>query len=116
MAAGSVRETGGFNSWQKTKYYGLAAFLAAAVLGVNVVNWLDPFSFFFRSLATAVCPALNAGVVRLFTWIYDANPGIGPARLTLATEPLYDLLRKHFLAAEQPHYFGGLLAAAYSLA
>jgi polyferredoxin len=102
-------EAGSYNSWQKAKYYILVGFLMAAVLKVNVVGWLDPFSFFFRSLTTAVYPAINAGTVGLFTWIYNVNPGIGPVRLTLVTEPVYDVLRRNFLALHQPYFVGSLL-------
>lgn len=104
-------EAGSYSRWQKAKYYGLVGFLAAALIGVNVVGWLDPFSFLFRSITTAIYPAFHNGVVALFTWIYNANPGIGPARLTAVTEPVYDLLRKHVLATgdQPPQYMGGLL-------
>ncbi len=70
--------TGGYSQWQKAKYYLLVGFLVAALVGVNVVGWLDPFSFFFRSLTTSIYPAINKGIVALFTWIYNANPGVGP--------------------------------------
>jgi len=40
----------------RRSYYALAAFLGGALLGANVVGWLDPLAFFFRSLATAVYP------------------------------------------------------------
>jgi len=102
-------DTGGYGSWQRAKYYVLAVFAGGALLGVNAVGWLDPFSFFFRSLATSVFPALNSAIVALFTWIYRANPGIGPVRVTAVSEPLYEFLRRHFLAAEQPHYYGNVL-------
>jgi polyferredoxin len=102
-------EVGGYSPWQRIRYLMLTAFVGAALLGSNVVGWLDPFSFFFRSLATAVYPALNAGTVALFTWIYDANPGIGPARLTSISEPIYAQLRQHLLAVAQPYYTGGVL-------
>jgi len=102
-------EVGGYNPWQKAKYYALVAFLAAALLRANVVGWLDPFSFLFRSLSTSIYPAINKVLVSLFTWIYDADPGIGHVRLTLLTEPIYAFLRKYFLAAAQPYYWGSLL-------
>lgn len=89
-------EVGGYNQWQKAKYYGLVGFLVAALVGVNVVGWLDPFSFFFRSLSTSIYPAINKGVVALFTWIYNANPGVGPARLTVVTEPIYGFFAQVF--------------------
>ncbi|MGD0499030.1 MAG: 4Fe-4S binding protein [Bryobacteraceae bacterium] len=99
----------GFSRWQKAKYYALAAFLGGALLGVNLVGWLDPFSFFFRSLGTSIYPALNDATVRFFGWIYDANPGIGPVRVTAVSEPIYEFLRRHVLAVHQPHYFGNAL-------
>jgi len=102
-------EAGGYHPWQKAKYYALVAFLVTALLGANVVGWLDPFSFFFRSLSTSIYPAINKALVAVFTWIYDANPGVGPVRLTLVTEPIYGFLRKYFLAVEQPYYWGSLL-------
>ena len=111
--ARSKLEVGGYNRWQKTKYYGLIGFLGAALVGINVIGWLDPFSFLFRSITTAVYPAFNAATVALFTWIYNADPGIGPVRLTVVTEPIYDVLRKHVLsqADQPPQYVGGLLIA-----
>ena len=45
----------------------------------------------------------------MFGWIYDVNPGIGPVRVTAVTEPIYDVLRRHFLAFQQPHYAGNVL-------
>jgi MauM/NapG family ferredoxin protein len=109
-------EAGGYHPWQKAKYYALVAFLVAALLGANVVGWLDPFSFFFRSLSTSIYPVINKVLVAVFTWIYDANPGVGPVRLTLLTEPIYGFLRKHFLAVEQPYYWGSLLIGALFIA
>jgi polyferredoxin len=100
---------GGYSRWQKAKYYALAFFVGGALLGVNLAGWLDPFSFFFRSLGTSVYPALNDFIVRLFGWVYDANPGIGSVRVTAVSEPVYDFLRRHFLAVHQPHYFGNVL-------
>ena len=89
-------EAGGYNRWQKAKYYALVAFLVAALAGANVVGWLDPFSFFFRSLSTSIYPAMNKALVGLFTWIYDANPGVGPVRLTAVTEPHLQFLAQVF--------------------
>jgi polyferredoxin len=109
-------EAGGYNPWQKAKYYALVAFLVAALLGADVVGWLDPFSFFFRSLSTSIYPVINKLLVAVFTWIYDADPGVGPVRLTLVTEPIYGFLRKYFLAAAQPYYWGSLLIGTLFIA
>jgi polyferredoxin len=102
-------EAGGYSSWQKTKYYLLFFFLASAFLGFNLVGWLDPFSFFYRSTAIAVFPALQSALQGLFGWIYQANPGVGSLRVTAVSEPVYEVLRRHFMAVEQPHYFWTLL-------
>lgn len=107
--AKSKLEVGGYNRWQTAKYYILVAFLGAAFLGANVAGWLDPFSFFFRSLTTSIYPAINSAIVAFFTWTYNVNPGIGSVRLSLVTEPIYSFLRTHFLAVEQPYYSGSLL-------
>jgi polyferredoxin len=109
-------EAGGYHRWQKAKYYLLVAFLVAALLGADVVGWLDPFSFFFRSLSTSIYPAVNKALVAVFTWVYDANPGVGPVRLTLATEPVYSFLRKYLLAPAQPYYLGSLLIGSLFVA
>jgi len=88
LRGGTVKarlDSGGYGRWQKVKYYVLVVFLAGALLGVNVVGWLDPISFFFRGMAVAVYPALNSA-----------------ADSTLVN----DSLRRQFLAVEQPHYFG----------
>jgi polyferredoxin len=102
-------EAGVYTRWQIAKYYLLVGFIGASLAGLNVVGWLDPFSFFYRSLATAIYPALNKTTVAVFTWIYDANPGVGPVRLTMVTEPIYGFLRDHLLAADQPYFQGALL-------
>ena len=102
-------EIGGYGRWQKAKYYVLVVLLGGALAGTNLAGWLDPFSFLYRSLATAVFPALNAGIGMLFGWLYAANPGVGSLRVTAASEPVYELLRKYFLAVKQPHYYGGIL-------
>jgi polyferredoxin len=105
-------QTGGYSNWQKSKYLLLVVVLVIALLGMNLVGWLDPLSFFYRSLATAVFPAINAGIQMLFGWLYSVNPGAGKLRMTAVSEPVYAVLRKYFLAVEQPHYAGGMLVGA----
>ena len=91
LRGGTVKarlDTGGYGRWQKVKYYVLVVFLAGALLGVNVVGWLDPLCFFFRGMAVAVYPALNSAADSIL---------------------VNDSLRRHLLAVEQPHYFGNVL-------
>jgi polyferredoxin len=102
-------DSGGYTGWHRTKYYVLIAVLIAAIVGANLAGWIDPFSFFYRSMTMAVFPAVNAGLQHFFDWIYRWNPGIGSARLTLVTEPLYRFLRHYFLTLGQPRYFWSML-------
>jgi polyferredoxin len=98
-------DASGYTRWQHTKYYVLIAVLIAAIVGANLAGWIDPFSFFYRSMTMAIFPAVNAGLQHFFDWIYRWNPGIGSVRLTLITEPIYRLLRHYFLTLGQPRYF-----------
>ncbi len=98
---------GGYRLAQKWKYYLLVVFLVGALTGANIIGWLDPFSFFYRSLATAVYPAINAGVRELFTWIYVHDPAVAGLKITSLSEPVYGVLREYFLAVEQPQYAWG---------
>lgn len=112
LRGGTVKskiDAAGYTGWHKVKYYVLTAFLVSAFLGVNVIGWLDPFSFLYRSLATSVFPAINSGIVTLFTWFYDVDPGVGAVRATAVTEPIYEFLRKYLLEVKQPHFYGGVL-------
>jgi polyferredoxin len=102
-------EAGGYSRWQKAKYYLLVFFLGSALVGFNLAGWLDPFSFLYRSMAVSVYPAIQSGIQGLFGWIYQTNPGMGRLRLTDVSEPVYEVLRRYFLAVEQPHYYWGLL-------
>lgn len=108
--------SGGYSGWQKSKYYLFAAMLTGCLLGLNLFGLLDPFSFFYRSLATVVFPAFNDVVTTFFTWIYDADPGVGRLKATAITEPVYEALRRHVLSASQQHYHGTLLIASLFVA
>jgi polyferredoxin len=102
---------GEYSRWQKSKYYVLAAVLASAVLGLNLAGWFDPFSFLYRGMATVVYPEANDGTKAVFAWLYDRDPGVGKFKVTAVSEPIYEVLRRHFIAASQPHFYGGLLIA-----
>jgi polyferredoxin len=108
--------TGGYSRWQKTKYYLLTALLVAALLGINLIGWLDPFSVLYRSMVTVIYPSANDGVKSLFGWIYQTDPGMGKFRVTAVSEPVYDFLRRTVLANTQPHFYGTVLIAVLFLA
>ena len=94
---------------QKCKYLLLIALLLGVLAGVNLVGWLDPFSLFYRSLATAVFPAVNSGLHALFAWLYETDPGLGGARVTKLSEPVYQALRTHLLAGGPLQFHMGIL-------
>ncbi len=93
---------------QKWRYAVLIGLLVGVIGGVNLIGWLDPFSVFYRSLATAVFPALNSGLHSVFTWLYDSDPGIGSARVTAVSEPVYGVLRRYLLSEGEPQYHMGI--------
>jgi len=115
LRSSSVRQRltkGVYRTSQKWKYYVLFAFLMGALAGHNAIGWLDPFSFFYRSLATAVYPAINAGLQQLFSWIYLNDFGWAGMKVTSVSEPVYEVLREYFLAVEQPQYAWGVAIGA----
>ncbi len=101
--------TGVWTRWQHSKYLLLVGLLAAALCGLNLAGVFDPFSFFYRTMATSIYPAFAWGTEQFFTWLYYTDPGIGPVRVTLVSEPVYAFLRDHMLPHEPVAYFGGVL-------
>jgi MauM/NapG family ferredoxin protein len=93
---------GSYSVWQKSKYYVLVGVLVAALFGVNLAGWVDPFSFLYRSMATAVFPAINAGLQNFFDLAYETP-------FAVVTEPVYHGLRKYFMTLAQPRFFWGSL-------
>jgi polyferredoxin len=102
----------GYSAWQRAKYLVLVVCLAGAVVGVNTTGWLDPLSFLYRSMATAVYPVASLVTQDAFTWLYQADPGIGPVRVKVVSEPVYQALRRHALPVNQPYFLGALLIAS----
>jgi polyferredoxin len=90
---------------QKTKYFIVVGVLVGSFFGANMAGWIDPFSFLYRSFATAVFPAINAGIQGTFDWFYNVNP-LG---LKAISEPIYRGFRYYFLTIGQPHYYWGMM-------
>lgn len=78
------------------RYVLLLIVVLAALLGVPLVGYLDPFSILTRSVTAVFDPALSALGRALGNYSDDAAPGV--ARFT---EPLYGFLRDHILAFRQ---------------
>jgi len=108
--------TGGYSRWQKTKYYLLLVLLVSSLFGLNLAGWFDPFSVLYRSTATVLYPAVNDGLKSLFGWIYQADPGLGPLKVTSVSEPVYEFLRRTVLPAAQPYFYGTALVAIFFFA
>ena len=105
-------ETGAYSVWQTSKYYVLGAVLVAALCGANIAGWFDPFSFLYRSMATAVFPAIDAGLEGFFGWVNQLIPGFAGA----VTEPIYRSLHYYLMTISQPHYFwSGLIGSLFGL-
>jgi MauM/NapG family ferredoxin protein len=79
------------------KYYLLIVILAAALFGVPLVGYFDPFSILVRGLTLAVDPAFNFAVTRPFDLVYLH----GPDWATGLTEPVYQFLRHTVLPYKQ---------------
>lgn len=105
--------TGKWSKWHKSKYLLLTCLLVAALCGLHVVGIFDPIPLFYRTLATSIYPAFVWGADQLFTWLYNWDPGIGPVRITLISEPIYSFLRAHLLTYEPIAFTGGVLVGLF---
>ena len=110
----SARQPQHWSPWQLAKYYLLLAFLVMAALGAHWVCIFDPLVLLYRTTTTVLLPGAQWAVEEGSTAIYRADPGIGPARLALVTEPVYRLCRDHvFVVRGQAFLGGGLIAGLF---
>lgn len=75
------------------KYYLLFFLLAAALFGLPLAGYLDPFSLLVRGFTFAVQPGLDHAATTLFTWTYQQ----APPWVNALTEPVYALLKRFVL-------------------
>jgi polyferredoxin/formate hydrogenlyase subunit 6/NADH:ubiquinone oxidoreductase subunit I len=106
-----------FSPWQRAKYYMLAGFLVMAAFGGHWVCVWDPIVLLTRSCAAAFFPGAQWAVEDGSKAIYDADPGIGPLRVTRVTEGPYRELRDNVLGIPKLSFIGGgaLLAIVLGL-
>jgi MauM/NapG family ferredoxin protein len=89
------------------KYYVLVFVLASAVFTLDLVGWLDPFSFLFRSFAVAVFPGLTHAGSGLVGALYGL-------KLNGAAEPVSQWFQS--LAMNSTFRQGLLIFALFALA
>ena len=93
-------------SWRKIKYVLLVAVLVSALLGNLTLLVFDPITLLFRTLTTAVLPAINQIILSVETSLYQAQ--IFPD----AIESLDAWIRPKWLPASPLYFHDTLLFAA----
>jgi polyferredoxin len=93
--------------WRQAKYRLLVIILMAALFGNLTLLFLDPLAIFFRTLTTAVWPALDQIVIGLETILYQI-PSLGEP---LATVDMW--LRPALLPSEPVYYRDIILFAVF---
>ena len=95
----------GYDKRQRLKYYLVVVVLIAAVFGLQLTGYLDPFSVLIRSFGLAVYPVFNF-LIR--SAVYPLLALDWPW-LTPAVAGFYSFMREHVLSFEQPYFYQGVL-------
>ncbi len=101
---------------QRIKYYLLFGFLAMAVFGGHWVTIMDPLVLLYRTTTVALLPGAQWAVEEGATTAFQSDPGIGPVRLTMATEPVYEFFRDNIFTKPSQAFFGGTLVVVVFIA
>lgn len=91
------RQTDPGNPRRHIRFALLIAILTAAVFGMPLVGFFDPFAILIRGMTLAVYPAFNHGIDSFFTLTYQHAPG----PVNAVTEPVYDALKATILPFHQ---------------
>lgn len=97
---------------KQIKYLLLFALAASALFTLQLVYLFDPISLLIRSFAVAIFPAFNYVANTFFGALYNTDS----AAVTALSEPVYTLLKDHFLAFEQPHFQSAVVIGTLFLA
>ena len=98
--------------WRQVKYFLLGLILLAAALGNLSLIFLDPITLLYRTVTTAVWPAL----VGLVTGVEEALASLPVPGLLDAIVKVDDFLRNTVLPAYQPVFrLGGLAALLFGM-
>ncbi len=88
------------------KYMVLAVILISALMGIQLVGLVDPFSILVRGLTFSLDPMMNFLVSGLFDGIYQH----GPEFVSDRTEPVYQWLKDFVLPYKQSFFSLGCLS------
>ena len=77
------------------KYYLLFFLIPAALFGLPIAGYIDPFSLLVRGLTFALHPALDTAATRFFTFTYQHAPDW----VNALTEPVYAVMKRTVLPA-----------------
>jgi len=91
--------------WRQVKYFLLLATLFGAALGSLTLLIFDPITILFRTLTSAVLPALNIAVTAVESWLYGFS-------LFQPAVAWFDGLVRGSLITEQPFFMPNLIIAA----
>ncbi len=89
----------------RVKYFILFAMLGMSLFGGHWFGIFDPFSFFYRSLATGVFPAFQIAVEDASTAIYKEDPKIAGFPISKISEPIYKRFRIHVFRMTQKTFY-----------
>lgn len=95
-----------WSPWQRTKYYLLAGFLVMAALGAHWVCIFDPLVLSYRSLTTAVLPAVQTAVEDASTPLAQSPNKRVQAVAKYTSEPVYALFRDHVFVVHHQGFLG----------
>jgi len=106
------RQTAPGNPRRHIRFALLIVILVAAVFGMPLVGFFDPFAILIRGMTLAAYPAFNHGIESFFTLTYRHAPGA----VNAVSEPVYDALKATLLPFQQSVFKWALLSGLILLA
>jgi len=106
------RKFGSDGRWRSLKSFLLVVVLVSALLNLQLIGYVNPFSILVRGLTVAVDPMLTRAVSAPFTWmLWHA-----PEPITRLSEPVYAWLKAHVLPFSQTAFVWSWISLALLLA
>ena len=92
----------------RLKYYILFFVLVSSLFTLQIAGILDPLSLLIRSFSLSVYPLVNYAARAAFDTVYEADIPV----ITAISESIYSVVRKMFLAFQQPFYLQSIFIGA----